>query len=85
MREARRGQPGHPAFVPGGGAGRIDNPEHYQTLYLSDGPGGACAEAFFYKSIWEASMLRGSPSLRGSVQAVATFELAPGTRSLRSR
>lgn len=75
LREARRGQPGHPAFVPGGGAGRIDNPEHYLALYLSDGPGGACAEAFFFKSIWDDKMLRGSPSLPGSVQAIATFDL----------
>ncbi len=77
LREARRGQPGHPAFVPGGGAGRIDNPEHYLTLYLSDGPGGACAEAFFFKPIWDKNMLRGSPSLSGSVQAIATFDLDP--------
>ena len=77
LREARGGQPGHPAFVPGGGAGRIDNPEHYLALYLSDGPGGACAEAFFFKSIWDTKMLRGSPRLPGSVQAIATFDLDP--------
>ncbi|MGH8957810.1 MAG: RES family NAD+ phosphorylase [Acidimicrobiia bacterium] len=78
--DARRGHPGHPSFVPGGGAGRIDNPEHYLALYLSDGPGGACAEAFFFKTVWDAKMLRGSPSLTGSVQAIATFELDPGTQ-----
>lgn len=80
LRDARRGRPGHPAFVPGGGAGRIDNPEHYHALYLSDGPGGACAEAFFFKSVWDPKMLRGSPSLPGSVQAIATFELDPATQ-----
>jgi hypothetical protein len=76
VESARRGQPGHPAFVPAGGAGRIDNPEHYRVLYLSDGPGGACAEAFFFKTAWTKDVLRGSPSLPGSVQAMATFELA---------
>ena len=75
LRDARRGQPGHPALVPGGGAGRIDNPEHYRALYLSDGPGGACAESFFFKTMWDQKMLRGSPSLVGSVQAIATFDL----------
>ncbi|MGH8925547.1 MAG: RES domain-containing protein [Acidimicrobiia bacterium] len=74
---ARRSQSGHPSFVPGGGAGRIDNPEHYSALYLSDGPGGACAEAFFFKAVWDAKMLRGSPSLPGSAQAIATFEMEP--------
>jgi len=37
--------PGHPLFSwPVQGAGRIDNPESYRTLYASDSPAGAIAE-----------------------------------------
>jgi hypothetical protein len=73
---ARHGEPGHPLHVPGGGVGRIDNPEQYRTLYLSDGAGGACAEAFHYWPVWDERMLPGSPSLPGSVQALAVYTLA---------
>lgn len=74
------GEPGHPTFVPSLGAGRIDNPDSYLALYLSDGPGGACAEAFFFKTVWDTKMLRGLPSLRGSVQAIASLDLDPDVR-----
>jgi hypothetical protein len=74
---APKGQPGHPTFVPSNGVGRIDNPKSYQALYLSDGPGGACAEAFFFKKAWDAKMLRGSPNLAGSVRAIAALDLDP--------
>jgi hypothetical protein len=73
--DAPDGEPGHPLFVPGLAAGRIDNPEHYLALYCSDGPAGACAEAFDYKPAWDAAMLRGAPSLPGSVKALATYTL----------
>lgn len=73
--EARDGEPGHSLFVPGSGAGRIDNPEHYSTLYLSDGEGGACAEAFDYLPRWNPGMLRGAPALPGSFRALAVFVL----------
>jgi hypothetical protein len=63
--------------VPGGAAGRTDNPEHYRTLYLSDGAGGACAEAFHYRPVWDERMLADSPSLPGSIQALGTYTLAP--------
>jgi hypothetical protein len=76
-RAARPGEPGHPLHVPGGAAGRIDNPEHYRTLYLSDGAGGACAEAFDYRPMWDERMLRGSPALPGSVHALGTYTLTP--------
>lgn len=76
LASAPRGAPGHPLFVPPKqGTGRVDNPERYQTLYLSDGPGGAVAEAFAWLQTWDAGMLRGPPSLSGSVQALATYEL----------
>jgi hypothetical protein len=73
--DARAGEPGHPRFVPGAGAGRVDNPEHYRTLYLSDGPGGACAEAFDFVATWAQDMLRGAPAIPGSFRALATFVL----------
>ena len=74
---ARDGEAGHPRFVPGISGGRIDNPDHYLALYLSDGAGGACAEAFDYRPAWDKAMLRGSPSLPGSVHALATYTLDP--------
>jgi hypothetical protein len=73
--EARDGEPGHPLFVPGSGVGRVDNPEHYRTLYLSDSGAGACAEAFAYLPVWRQGMLRGAPAVPGSFRALATFEL----------
>ncbi|MGH8985519.1 MAG: RES domain-containing protein [Acidimicrobiia bacterium] len=74
---ADAGEAGHPLFVPGLAGGRVDNPDHYLALYLSDGAGGACAEAFDYKPAWDAGMLRGPPSLVGSVRALATYTLDP--------
>lgn len=73
--DAAPGEPGHPLFVAGLNAGRIDNAEYYETLYASDARPGACAEAFGYLRVWSASMMRGSPSLPGSIQALAIYEL----------
>jgi hypothetical protein len=39
-------KPGGALYVPPQGAGRIDNPDLYTVLYLSDAPVGAIAEAF---------------------------------------
>jgi hypothetical protein len=75
--EADEGTAGHPLFLAAYAGGRIDNPDHYLALYLSDGPGGACAEAFDYRTEWDVRMLRGSPSLPGSVRALATYTLDP--------
>lgn len=61
--------------MPRGAAGRVDNPEHYAALYLSDEPGGACAEAFAYLSVWDDSLLLGSPLLPGSMAGIGTFRL----------
>jgi hypothetical protein len=78
--KARLGQPGHPLYVPPRqGAGRLDNPEHYLVRYFADHPSGAVAESFGDLATWSPSMLRGSPSLPGSVRAIATYELALGT------
>lgn len=74
---AGKGSPGDSLFVPGLAGGRIDNPERYLALYLSDAGEGACAEAFAYKPAWDAGMLRGPPGLPGSVLALATYTLDP--------
>lgn len=56
------------------GRGRVDNPEYYLTLYLSDDPLGAIGEAFGNHSIWTSDLLSGPPGLAGSVRALATFD-----------
>ena len=65
------------------GAGRIDNPELYRTRYASTSPAGACAEAFTYgdyRTVWSEALLRGAPSLPGSVRALAWLELRAETK-----
>lgn len=73
---AREGEPGHPLYVPEqGGSGRADNPGKYRTLYLSDAPAGAVAEAFGTLRLWSAGMFT-RPDLPGSVRALATYDTA---------
>lgn len=77
VRGARAGGPGHPLFsAPVQGAGRVDNPEHYQTLYASDSAAGAVAEAFGNHGVWTPQLLQGPPSFPGSVRALAALEAA---------
>lgn len=67
--------PGHALFVPRPqGAGRVDNPGRYETLYLSSDPAGAVAEAFGNLRRWTPRMLL-APALPGSVKALGTYEL----------
>lgn len=73
---AANGVPGHPLYVPAStGTNRIDNPDSYDTLYLGDGPVCAVAEAFGWAPRWNAGLLRGSPSLPGSIRALVRYEL----------
>jgi len=58
------------------GGGRLDNPELYAVLYLSDAASGAIAEAFGRFPEWSPAMLAGSPGLPGSVRAIASYRLA---------
>lgn len=77
---AEPGKPGHPLFAPRGrGAGRIDNPGHYDALYLSSVPAGAVAETFGDLSVWVPEMLL-RPALPGSVRALAAYELEESAR-----
>lgn len=74
LHRARPGEAGHPLHVPfPQGAGRLDNPEHYRVLYLSDHPAGAVAEAFGNHAVWTAGLLAGPPSLPGSARALVTY------------
>lgn len=74
---SRTGRPGHPMYLPRElqGAGRVDNPELYTTLYVSTAPAGAIAEAFGRLPVWRPSMF-GVPGLMpGAVRALATYRL----------
>jgi hypothetical protein len=67
---------GHPLYRPPAvGANRIDNPDLFQSLYVGDDPACAVAEAFGWASRWGSGLLRGSPSIAGSVRALITFDL----------
>lgn len=70
---AARGEPYHPGYVPASsGAHRVDNPEMYDTLYLSGSAAGAVAEAFGTMAVW-GDYLTEHP--RGFTRRLATFEL----------
>ena len=73
---ARAGAPGHPSYAPRStGHNRVDNPGLYEVLYLGDSAAGAVAEAFGTLRTWDAGLLRGIPSLPGSVRALVTYDL----------
>lgn len=71
-------EPGGALYVPSQGGGRLDNPDLYSVLYLSDAAAGAIAEAFGRFPVWSPAILAGSPSLPGSVRAIASYQLAAG-------
>jgi hypothetical protein len=72
---AHRGEPGHALFAsPVQGAGRVDNPGRYTTLYASDSPVGAIAEAFGNHGVWTTQLLQGRPDVPGSVRALAVLD-----------
>lgn len=71
---ARPGAAGHPLHLPPStGASRGDNPGLYDVLYLGDRAAGAVAEAFGWAPIWNTRLFRGTPSLPGSLRALATY------------
>ena len=70
-------EPGGVLYIPPQGAGRIDNPTHYDTLYVGDTPAGVCAEVFYrgkYRLKWTTSMLalRRFPHL---IRSLAWYDL----------
>jgi len=69
--------PGGALFIPPQGFGRLDNPQHYDVLYCSEQPEAAVAEALgaYPAFVWSLEVLKGHPSLAGSVRALATYEL----------
>jgi RES domain len=80
LASAPEDQPGGALYVPPQGGGRLDNPHVYSVFYLSDAPAGAVAEAFGRFSEWNVHILAGSPSLPGSVRAIARFRLEDDVR-----
>jgi hypothetical protein len=76
IENAATDEPGGIFFMPPQGTGRIDNPDRYSILYVSDSPAGAIAETFNrnpYRMHWTPRMLR--PRLPGAVTAIA--EITP--------
>jgi hypothetical protein len=73
-------EPGGALYVPPQSAGRIDNAHLYSVLYLSNAAAGALAEAFGRFPEWTAAILGGSPSLPGSVRAIASYRLRDDAR-----
>ena len=69
-------EPGGALYVPSQGGGRLDNPELYDVLYLSDAAPGAIAEAFGRFPEWSPAILAGSPGFPESVRAIASYRLA---------
>ena len=63
------------SYIPPQGAGRFDNPAHYEIFYAAEAPETALAEAFGRHPLWTASMLTGIPSLPGSVHVLGTYGL----------
>lgn len=68
-------KPGGALYIPPQGGGRLDNPDLFAVLYLSNSPAGAIAEAFGRFPEWIPAILEGSPSLPASVQALARYRL----------
>lgn len=76
LRAARRGQPGHPLYLPPStGASRIGNPGLYDVLYLGDSAAAAMAEAFGWSPTWSAGLFRGTPALPGSTRALVEYDV----------
>jgi len=78
LRHAAPREPGGALHIPPQGGGRLDNPNLYAVLYLSDAGPGAIAEAFGRFPEWIPAMLGGSPSLPGSERALARYSLSEG-------
>ncbi len=71
------GKQGHPLYVPTvQGGGRLDNPQLYRVLYVSDAQSGAIAERFGNLAEWSDAMFI-SPRT-GARLSLATYELSDG-------
>jgi hypothetical protein len=74
--ESAADEPGGALYVPPQQCGRIDNPGLYRVFYASDAEAGAVAEAFGRFPEWTPAILEGTPSLPGSVRALARYRLS---------
>lgn len=70
------GSLGNPLFIPRQGGGRLDNPDKFTVLYLSNSAAGAIAEAFGRLPEWNPAML--STPLAGAQPAVARYRMTAG-------
>jgi hypothetical protein len=75
LSNARPRDPGDALHIPAQGGGRLDNPDLFRILYMGDTPSGAIAEAFGRFPEWTSALLEGSPSLPGSIRALARYYL----------
>jgi hypothetical protein len=81
--------PGAVAGAPGSGeylhkpqgAGRLDNPRHYDVWYLATEPAGAIAEVFGDQYEWSNAMFP-FPKLPGSNRALGTYSIPDGSNIL---
>jgi RES domain len=77
LADAAPDEPGGALYVPPQGGGRLDNPDLFSVLYLSNAPAGAIAETFGRFPEWTPAILEGSPSLPESAPAIGRYRL-PG-------
>ena len=76
LEDAKEGDPGHPLFIhTPQGSGRVDNPEQYLVLYVSDDPAGAVGESLGNVSRWTRRLLNGTPQMPTSRRALATYKV----------
>ena len=74
--ESATDEAGGALYIPPQQSGRIDNPGLYRVFYASDAEAGAIAEAFGRFPEWTPAILEGSPSLPGSLRALARYGLS---------
>lgn len=71
-------QPGGALFVPTGtGAGRIDNPDLYDVMYVAESAAAAVAETFGRLAVWRGSTFTHAIGLR---YALGAYTLPDGVR-----
>ena len=71
--EARPGEEGHPLYSRRSRRSRIDNPDLYSVLYVSDHPAGAIAEMFAHLWMWSEEMFA-VPKMPGARRALVELE-----------
>lgn len=69
------GEKGNPFYVvPGARNYRIDNPDEYSALYVSESAAGAFAESFANRAIWTPEILACPADMPGSQKVLTEYE-----------